>query len=58
MVRTDDTGGVYILRLELGAVEKGDMDQNSTQLSKERDGGVSNGRATAAWGKQMAERTV
>ncbi len=27
MARTDDTGGVYILRPELGTVEKGDMDE-------------------------------
>ena len=58
MVRTDDTGGVSILRPESGAMEKRDMDQNHTQRSKERGGGVSNGRATADWGKQMAERTV
>ena len=58
MTRTDDTGGVSILRPELGAMEKGDMDQNHTQRSKERVGGVSNGRATADWGKQMEERTV
>ena len=58
MTRTDDTGGVYILRPELGTVEKGDMDENRAQRSKERGGGVSNGRATADWGKQMAERTV
>ena len=51
MVRTDDTGGVYILRPELGAVEKGDMDENRAQHSKERGGGVSNGRATTDWGK-------
>ena len=58
MARTDDTGGVSILRPELGAMEKGDMDQNNKERSKERGGGVSNGRATADWGKQMAERTV
>jgi hypothetical protein len=58
MTRTDDTGGVYILRPEFGAVEKGDMDENCAQRSKEGGGGVSNGRTTADGGKQMAERTV
>jgi hypothetical protein len=58
MTRTDDTGGVYILRPEFGSVEKGDMDENRAQRTKERGGGVSNGRATADLGKQMAERTV
>ena len=58
MVRTDDMGGVAILRPESGAMEKRDMDQNNPQRSKERGGGVSNGRATADWGKQMEERTV
>ncbi len=58
MARTDDTGGVYVLRPELGAVEKGDMDENCAQRSKERGGGVTNGRATADWGKQVAERTI
>ena len=51
MTRTDDTGGVSILRPESGTMEKRDMDQNHTQRSKERGGGVSNGRATADWGK-------
>ena len=58
MTRTDDTGGVSILRPESGAMEERDMDQNNPQHSKERVGGVPNGRATADWGKQMAERTV
>ena len=56
MTRTDDTGGVYVLRPELGAVEKGD--ENCAQRSKERGGGVSDGRATADWGKQVSERTI
>ena len=58
MTRTDDTDGVSILRPESGAMEKRDMDQNHTQRSKERVGGVSNGRVTVDWGKQMTERTV
>ena len=58
MVRTDDTGGVSILRPESGAMEERDMDQNNPQRSKERGGGVPNGRATVDWGKQMTERTV
>ncbi len=58
MTRADDTGGVSILRPELGAVEKGDMDENCAQRSKERGGGVTDGRATADWGKQVAERTI
>ena len=58
MARTDDTGGVSILRPESAAMKKRDMDQNHSQHSKERGGGVSNGRATADWGKQMVERTV
>ncbi len=58
MTRADDTGGVSILRPELGTMEKGDMDENHTERDKERGGGVSNGRATADWVKQMAERTV
>ncbi len=57
MVRTDDTGGVSILRPESGALEKRDMDQNHPQHSKERVGGVSNGSVTADWVKQMTERT-
>ena len=58
MARTDDTDGVYVLRPELGAVEKGDMDENWAQRSKERGDGVTDGRATADWGKQVTERTI
>jgi len=58
MTRADDTGGVSILRPELGAMEKGDMDENHTERGKERGGGVSNGIATADRGKQMAARTL
>ena len=58
VARTDDTGGVPILRPESGAMEERDMDQNNPQRRTERGGGVPNGRATADWGKQMAERTV
>jgi hypothetical protein len=42
----------------LGQWKKRNMDQNHPQHNKERGGGVSNGRATADWGKQVSERTV
>ena len=58
MTRTDDKGGVSILRPKSGEMEERDMDQNNPHRSKERGGGVPNGRATADWGKQMAERTI
>jgi hypothetical protein len=51
VTRTDNTGGVSILRPKSGTKEKRDMDQNHPQYSKERGGGVSNGRATTDWGK-------
>jgi hypothetical protein len=58
VVRTDNTGGVFILRQTSGTMEKRDMDQNHPQHSKERDGGVSNRRATANWDKYVEERTT
>jgi hypothetical protein len=52
VARTDNTGGVFILRQTSGTMGKRDMDQNHPQLSKERGAGVSNGRATADWGNK------
>ncbi len=51
MARTDNTGGVFIIQQTSSTMEKRDMDPNHPQHSKERVGGVSNGRATADWGK-------
>ena len=58
MTRTDDTGGVPILRPESGEMEERDMVQNNPPHNKERGDGVPNGRVTVDWGKQMEERTV
>jgi hypothetical protein len=58
VARTDNTGGVSILRHDIWDNGKKGHGPKPSTHSKERGGGVSNGRATADWGKLVEERTI
>jgi len=58
MERTNNTGGVFLLRQKLWPIEERYMEQNYSQHIKEGAGGITNGRATAVWSQQVVERFV
>ena len=58
MERTDNTSGVRILRQELVSMEKRHMEQNYSEHSEKRGGGISTRIADTVWSKQMVEGAV
>ena len=58
METEDDADGVLVLRQDLEPMGKSHMEQDYSECSKERSGGISTRRMTAAWNKQVEEGSV
>ena len=58
METEDNTSGDFVLRQDLGSMEKRHMDQDYSECSKERRDGISARSTTALWSKQMEEGSV
>ena len=55
METKNDTSGVFVLRQDLEPMKERHMEQDYPKRSKERGGGISDRRTTAAWSKKVEE---